>query len=86
MHRKDQMLRDLNVLLRDMLEMRYQGGDHTRLAYAQGTVDGYMRALLESGVVSRDELMGLVREQRAALDGPPTRRLHRDDVASTVAA
>jgi len=86
MHPKDQMLRELNVLLRDMLEMRYRGGDHAHLAHAQGLVDGYMRALLEAGLATRDELLAVVREQRTALDGPPIREVHHDEVESTVAA
>lgn len=86
MHRKDQMLRELDVLLRDMLEMRYRGGDHARFAHAQGLVDGYMRALLDGGLATRGELLAVVREQRAALDGPPIREVHLDEVESTVAA
>lgn len=86
MHRKDQMLRELDVLLRDMLEMRYRGGDHARLAYAQGLVDGYMRALLEGGLATRDDLLALVRKQRTAMDGPATREIHLDEAESTAAA
>ncbi len=83
---RTQMLQELEVLLRDMLEMRYRGGDHARLAHAQGLVDGYMRALLEGGLATRDELLALVRHQRVALDGPAVRDLHLDEMDSTVAA
>jgi hypothetical protein len=86
MHRKDQMLRELEVLLREMLEMRYRGGDHARLAHAQGLVDGYMRALLEGGLATQGELLSVVRDQRAAMDGPPVRELQPDEIDSTVAA
>ena len=55
------------------------------LAYAQGLVDGYMRALLESGVASRNELLAVVREQRTALDGSPIRALYLDEVETFAA-
>jgi hypothetical protein len=86
MRPKDQMLRELHVLIKNMLEMRYRGGDYARLAHAQGLVDGYMRALLEGGLATRDELLVLVREQRAVMDGPAVRALHFDEVETTVAA
>lgn len=85
MQRKNQMLQELEVLLRDMLDMRYRGGDHARLAHAQGLVDGYMRALMESGMATRDELLAVVREQRAVLDGPATREVHIDEVEHAAA-
>ena len=86
MHRKEQMLRELEVLLRDMLEMRYRGGDHARLAHAQGLVDGYMRALLEGGLATQSELLAVVRNQRAAMDGPPVRVLQPDGRGTMVTA
>ena len=85
MHPKAQMLRELEEMLRHMLETRYRGGDHARLAHAQGCVDGYMRALLEGGIATRDEIMALVREQRAALDGPATKEVHLDEIESAAA-
>jgi|APLow6443716910_1056828.scaffolds.fasta_scaffold46581_2 hypothetical protein len=86
MRPKDQMLRELNVLIKEMLDMRYRGGDYARLAHAQGLVDGYMKALLEGGLASRDELLALVRQQRAVIDGPAVRTVQMDEIETTVAA
>ncbi|HNS97551.1 MAG TPA: hypothetical protein PLJ27_15750 [Polyangiaceae bacterium] len=86
MHRKDQMMQELNGLIRELLELRYRGGDYTRLAHAQGVVDGYMQALLDSGLASREELLALVRQQRAVIDGPATRSVYLDEIETTVAA
>jgi hypothetical protein len=83
---KDQMLQELQGLIENMLELRYRGGDHARLAHAQGIVDGYMRALLEGGLATHGELLKLVREQRAVMDGPALGALHLDEIESTVAA
>lgn len=83
---KDQMLQQLQDLIKKMLDMRYRGGDYNRLAHAQGLVDGYMRALLETGMASQDELLGIVRDMRVAADGPALRTVRLDDVNRIVAA
>jgi hypothetical protein len=86
MHSKNQRLQDLKLMIKDMLSMRYRGGEHARLAHAQGLVDGYMRALMDNGLATRDELLALVREQRVVLDGPAVRTLSNNEIESIAAA
>jgi hypothetical protein len=85
MRTKDEMLDELKVMLRDVFVARASGASYPRLARAHGYVDGYMRALLESGHASKDELLEIVAAERTAVSGPATRNLIRDD-EETVAA
>ena len=66
MRSKSEMLAELTTMLRDVLSTRSDQDAYTRLARAHGYVDGYMRALLESGAVSRDELLSLLARERQA--------------------
>ena len=50
----------LQILLRDVFEARAEGANYNRLARAHGYVNGYMRALLESGQATKAELLALV--------------------------
>ena len=82
----DTMLGQLEKLIKDMLEIRYRGGNYYCLARAQGMVDGYMRAMIESGAATQDELLRIVRDLRAATDGPALKTVSADAVAPTIAA
>jgi hypothetical protein len=75
---KSEMLKTLKTMLDEALRMRNEGATFTRITRAQGYVDGYMRALLDSGVVTSAELLRLVAEQRRAVDGPSTRILSEE--------
>ena len=86
MHPKNKMLKELSALIKIMLAMRYRGGEYSRLAHAQGLVGGYMQALIDSGLVSHDDIMELVREQRVIIDGPSVRAIHLDEIEATAAA
>ncbi len=66
MRTKSEMLAELTTMLRDVLATRSDQAAYTRLARAHGYVDGYMRALLESGAISRDELLSLLARERQA--------------------
>ena len=79
MRTKDEMLGELKGMLRDVFVARASGTGYARLARAHGYVDGYMRALLESGHASKEELLELVAAERAAVSGPSTRALMRDE-------
>lgn len=72
MRTKTEMLDELRVMLRDVLGARSEGAGYARLARAHGYVDGYMRALMESGVVERDELLRFVANERERAHGPST--------------
>ena len=72
MSSKSEMLAELKTMLHDVFVARARGTSHPRMARAHGYVDGYMRALLESGQADRKELLALVREQREIVNGPAT--------------
>jgi hypothetical protein len=69
---KAEMLGELRKMLHDVLVARATGASHPRAARAHGYVDGYMRALLEAGVATQQELLTLVGEERAIVSGPAT--------------
>lgn len=69
---KPQMLENLRRLVRDALQMRRAGASQVRLVRAGGAIDGYSRALLDSGIASRSELLALIAAERTRLDGPAT--------------
>ena len=75
---KAQMLDTLRVMLRDVFRLRRQGVAYARLTRAHGYVDGYMRALLESGIAEQRELLELVADIRRANDGPATTELEHE--------
>jgi hypothetical protein len=66
MRSKSEMLAELTTMLRDVLATRSDNAAYARLARAHGYVDGYMRALLESGAITRDELLSLIAQERQA--------------------
>lgn len=68
---RDTLLNNLRGLLREALRLRFEGGAYAKLAEAQALADGYMRALEESGVLSREALLDLVvTERRNYVDAP----------------
>ncbi len=60
----DQLMETLRALLRDVLKARFDGAAYAKLARAHGYADGYMRALLDAGLVNRDDLLGVVGDER----------------------
>jgi hypothetical protein len=85
MQSKKEMLDSLRAMLADVFQKRREGAPASKLARAHGYVDGFMRALLDAGVVERSELLGLVAEQRASLDGPATRAVEPEAPSSVEA-
>jgi hypothetical protein len=75
MRTKSDVLGELRAMLQDVFVAKSAGGAHARLARAHGYVDGYMRALLEIGVVSRPELLEIVSEEREKVSGPAIREI-----------
>lgn len=69
---KAEMFETLRGLLREALRLRRDGAVYARLAHASGAVDGYMRAITDAGLADARELLAVVAEERAALDGPAT--------------
>ena len=72
MKSKKKMLAELEVMLRDVFAAREAGTPHAKLARAHGYVDGYMKALLETGMADKRELLALVARQRQVVSGPAT--------------
>jgi hypothetical protein len=79
---KAEMLDNLREMLRDVFRLRGEGVAYARLARAHGYVDGYMRALLETQLVEKRELLALVAEERTRADGPATAPLRVDEAAA----
>lgn len=61
---KEELLSRVCELVRQVTEARFAGAMYAKLARAHGYADGYMRALLDAGLVDRDELLALVGKAR----------------------
>jgi hypothetical protein len=61
---KSEVIAKVRSMLADVFAAKAQGESYERLARAHGYVDGYMRALLELRIVSRDELVAAVNAER----------------------
>jgi hypothetical protein len=85
MRSKADLIAELQHHLHAIFVARQEGVNHPRLSRAQGFVDGYMRALLESGQATKAELLALVAAERTRVSGPATREL-AVDTASEIAA
>jgi len=79
-----ELLEILRSLLRQSLKLQTEGAAQPRLGQAIGYVDGFVRALLESGIADHATLLAVVREVRAESSGPPT-ALVAEDAASVAA-
>jgi hypothetical protein len=79
---KAEMLSELRKMLHDVFVARATGASHPKMTRAHGYVDGYMRALLESGAATKDELLALVAEERAVVSGPATVAVEVDSAAA----
>lgn len=62
-------------MLGDIFVAKAAGETHARLSRAHGYVDGYMRALLETGTVTKEELLEIVASERERASGPAMRTL-----------
>lgn len=70
---KSEVLAELRTMLADVFTAKAQGEAYSRLARAHGYVDGYMRALLDTGVTTKDELLEIVNAERERSSGPAMR-------------
>ncbi len=60
----DELKGTLRGLVRKTIETRFSGANYATLAQARGYADGYMRALLDAGLVDQKELLALVNAER----------------------
>jgi hypothetical protein len=86
MRTRVEILTELRTMLRDVFVAKSAGGTYARLARAHGYVDGYMRALLDAGTVTKEELLEIVAGEREQVSGPAMRTLEVADPGSEVAA
>jgi hypothetical protein len=86
MQTKDEVLEELRVMFRNVLAAAEVGGSHARLSRARGNVDGYMRALLDLGIATREELLGLIAAERQRANGPAVSVVDAAETDGVVAA
>lgn len=75
MKSKAEVISELRTMLGDVFKAKAQGEAYGRLARAHGYVDGYMRALLELGLATKDELVDVVNAERERSSGPAIRTM-----------
>jgi hypothetical protein len=79
MRTKMEILNELRTMLRDVFAAKSGGETYARLARAHGYVDGYMKGLLETGLVSKEELLEIVAAEREHVSGPAMRQVAETD-------
>lgn len=52
------------ALVADVTRVRFEGAAYAKLARAHGYADGYMRALLDAGLVDQRELLRAIGEEK----------------------
>ena len=82
MRTKPELLSELQTMLRDVFTAAAGGTAYARIARAHGYVDGFMRALLDMGVVQQRELVEIVAAERERASGPAVRVMDSKDVAA----
>jgi hypothetical protein len=75
MKTKAEVIAELRTMLADVFAAKANGEAYGRLARAHGYVDGYMRALLEVGFITKAELLEVVNAERERSSGPAMRPL-----------
>lgn len=70
---KESSLASLSSHLLECMRLRREGALHARLAYEQGYADGAIRSLLDSGIVTDNEVLEFIAELRRKFDGPAAR-------------
>lgn len=79
---KSELLNELRGMLRDVFVAKEAGQPAHRLARAHGYVDGFMKALLDSGLATKGELLEIVAAERERAAGPALRTLSEIDAAA----
>lgn len=72
---RDALIDTLRKLLGDAFAAHQKGGAGARLGRAYGMADGFMLALIDLGVATRQELGLVVVEERTRRLGPATKTL-----------
>lgn len=82
---RDRVKADLKQLLHDVFVTKAAGKPYATLARAHGYVDGYMRAVLDLGVLDKTEMLAMVTEERARAEGPATAQVAFDEAGPSFA-
>ena len=75
-----ELVDQLRALLHEAFSLRHQGAVAARIQRAHGYADGYMRMLMDSGMMDARTLLALVAEVRREVDGPAAREVAREFV------
>ncbi|MDH5673498.1 MAG: hypothetical protein OEZ06_15190 [Myxococcales bacterium] len=67
----EELISKLQALLGESIDARARGELHAGKVRLMARADGYMEALLDAGLVDRDELLHLVAEVRRKHQGEP---------------
>jgi hypothetical protein len=76
---KGELLTELRGMIRDLFAAQAAGQVQARIARAHGYVDGFMRALLDTGFVGKRELLEIVAAERERVSGPALRTIDEVD-------
>jgi len=76
----------LKNLLRESIRLHASGATGHRLGRADGYVDGFVRALVESGISDHASILAIVTGVRRELGGAPTGALEADSALGIRAA
>jgi hypothetical protein len=82
MRTKAELLTQLQTMLRDIFSAAAAGTTQAKIARAHGYVDGFMRALLDTGAADHQELVALVASERERVSGPAMRVIDARDIAA----
>lgn len=82
---RERLVATLRGLLRASFELRHEGASYARLAHAQGYADGFMRCLIDGGIMSATELLDIVTEVRRGVCGPATATVEPEPAGTTAA-
>jgi len=81
-----ELFETLRSLLRESFRLQSEGSGRARLSQAVGYVDGYVRALIETGVADHATLLAVVRDVRAESRGAATRTIESEADRAVAAA
>ena len=80
-----ELMNQLRGSLREAFELRNQGASYARIARAHGYADGYMRMLLDTGMMDARALLAFVADVRREVDGPATALVELEQPAASLA-
>ncbi len=80
-----ELMNQLRDQLREAFELRNRGAAYARIARAHGFADGYMRMLLDSGMIDARALLAFVAQVRREVDGPATAVVELEQAAPSLA-